>query len=208
MRTPEKTKEALGGPYPAASLYMQVRLARRPQGRGAEARQCLRQDAELHQHPFGRRDRRQDAEGLSTPATRISTSRRSADGKAMFTPDGRMPADGPTTVLEVLSDILQEPQGQADRPVEDLHDGVRRRRQVASRPRASVSESPVKNKGLRRSLESNRQRGPCQTTRRPAAARGSLAPLRQELPCNCNPWRPRGCLRPRHRPIERSPLTT
>ncbi len=28
-----------------------------------------------------------------------------ADGKAMFTPDGRMPKDGPETVLKVLSEI-------------------------------------------------------------------------------------------------------
>ena len=49
------------------------RLGRGAQGRRAEARQRLRQDAEVHQHAQRRRDRRQDAEGLSMSATRKAT---------------------------------------------------------------------------------------------------------------------------------------
>jgi NitT/TauT family transport system substrate-binding protein len=34
-----------------------------------------------------------------------------ADGKAMFTPDGKMPEDGPKTVLSVLSTFKKDLQG-------------------------------------------------------------------------------------------------
>ena len=56
-----------------------------------------------------------------------------ADGKAMFTADGKMPADGPETVLKVLHAPSAEPEGQDRRPVQDLHDELRRRAQTAAK---------------------------------------------------------------------------
>ena len=59
--------------------------------------------------------------------------------ESMFTPDGVMPKDGPKPTFAVLP-VLEERQGQADRPVEDLHDGIREKRQVASPVRSAPAE--------------------------------------------------------------------
>ena len=102
MRTVEGTKAALGGTYPAASLYMQTAWVEAHKDAGAEAGQRLRQDAEVHQHPQRRRDRRQDAEGiLCRRQGRLREGARRRQG-ACSPPDGVMPEGGPETVLAVL----------------------------------------------------------------------------------------------------------
>ena len=53
-------------------------------------------------------------------------------GKAMFTPDGVMPADGPPTVLRAQR-LRPHRAGQDDRPVQDLHDRVRQEGDAVAR---------------------------------------------------------------------------
>ncbi|MDH7786228.1 NitT/TauT family transport system substrate-binding protein [Ochrobactrum sp. 19YEA23] len=112
MRTPEKTAEALGGPYPAASFYVQsawlethkedaqkltnalVKTMRYIASHSAE------EIAEQMPKDYYVGDKDLYVKGL-------------AEGKAQYTPDGRMPKDGPETVLKVLATFkkpLQEKQ--------------------------------------------------------------------------------------------------
>jgi len=112
MRTPEKTAEALGGPYPAASFYVQsawlethkedaqkltnalVKTMRYIASHSAE------EIAEQMPKDYYVGDKDLYVKGL-------------AEGKAQYTPDGRMPKNGPETVLKVLATFkkpLQEKQ--------------------------------------------------------------------------------------------------
>jgi NitT/TauT family transport system substrate-binding protein len=110
MRTMEGTKAALGGTYPAASLYMQTewvdahkdtvqKLANAfvktlkfiSTHSGAEIAEKMPKDYYVG-----------DQEGYVKALNA---------GKAMFTPDGVMPQGGPETVLTVLSAFKKELQG-------------------------------------------------------------------------------------------------
>lgn len=110
MRTPDKTAEALGGPYPAASFYVQTAwLDSHPQEAQKLANAFVRtmrfiashsaaEIAEKMPKDYYVGDKDLYVQGL-------------AEGKAQFTPDGRMPADGPETVLKVLSAFSKNVQG-------------------------------------------------------------------------------------------------
>ncbi|TDT99146.1 NitT/TauT family transport system substrate-binding protein [Azorhizobium sp. AG788] len=110
MRTPEMTAAALGGPYPAASFYVQ--------------------QSWLDAHP----DEAQKLANAFVKTMRFIASHSAAEiadkmpkdyyvgdkdlyiqglaaGKAQFTPDGRMPKDGPETVLKVLQAFAKNVQG-------------------------------------------------------------------------------------------------
>ena len=110
MRTVEKTKEALGGTYPAASLYMSTAYV---QGHKEEAQKLANalvktlkfiathsgsEIADQMPKDYYAGDRDMYVKALD-------------DGKAMFTPDGVMPAGGPETVLAVLSSFSKNVQG-------------------------------------------------------------------------------------------------
>jgi NitT/TauT family transport system substrate-binding protein len=110
MRTVEQTKAALGGTYPAASLYMSTDWVEKNKPivqklanafvktlkfiathSGAEIADKMPKDFYVG-----------DKEGYVKALD---------SGKAMFTPDGVMPAGGPETVLAVLSGFSKNVKG-------------------------------------------------------------------------------------------------
>ncbi len=110
LRTPEQTAAALGGPYPAASLYVQrswldthkadaqklanalVKTMRYISSHSAE------EIADKMPKDYYAGDKDLYIKGL-------------AEGKPQYTPDGRMPNGGPETVLKVLSAFSKNVQG-------------------------------------------------------------------------------------------------
>lgn len=110
LRTMEKTKEALGGTYPAAALYMQTSWVEKN-----------RPTVQKLANAFVKTLRYIDthtAEEITTKMPRdFYASNRElyvqalAGGKAMFTNDGIMPAGGPETVLAVLSEFSRNLRG-------------------------------------------------------------------------------------------------
>lgn len=110
LRSLDSTASALGGLYPAACLYMQtawVNSHKEVVQKLADAFVKALQYIERH-----------SAEEIAShmPAEYYAGDREIyvqalARGKAMFTPDGRMPASGPDTVLRVLSAVDKTVQG-------------------------------------------------------------------------------------------------
>ncbi len=110
MRTIEKTKDALGGTYPAASLYMQndwVEKNKETTQKLANAfvktmkfinTHSAAEIADKMPQEFYVGDKDLYVKGLN-------------DGKGMFTPDGKMPAGGPETVLKVMTTFKKSLQG-------------------------------------------------------------------------------------------------
>jgi NitT/TauT family transport system substrate-binding protein len=110
MRTPEKTKEALGGLYPAASFYVQTSWAESHKDEAQKlanafvktmkyiATHSAEEIADKMPKDYYAGDKALYVQGL-------------AQGKAQFTPDGRMPSDGPETVLKVLSAFSKNVKG-------------------------------------------------------------------------------------------------
>lgn len=110
MRTPEKTIEALGGPYPAASLYVDSQWAASHKEEAGKLANALvktlhwmashsaAEIADKMPKDYYAGDKELYVKGIE-------------DGKAQFTPDGRMPKDGPETVLKVLSAFSKNVQG-------------------------------------------------------------------------------------------------
>jgi NitT/TauT family transport system substrate-binding protein len=110
MRTVEKTKAALGGTYPAASLYMSTDFVEKNKPTVQKlanafvktlkfiATHSAAEIADKMPKDFYAGDKDGYVKAL-------------ADGKAMFTPDGVMPAGGPETVLAVLSAFSKNVKG-------------------------------------------------------------------------------------------------
>ncbi len=156
MRTVEKTKAALGGTYPAASLYMPTDWVEKTQADRAEARQRLRQDAASTSIPTAPPKSPRKMPKDFYVGDKEGYIKALADGKGMFTSDGVMPEGGPETVLAVLSAFSKNAEGQERRSVEDLHDRVREEREVtvrSSRRPLSRSDAVVasRDSGRRRS---------------------------------------------------------
>lgn len=105
LRTVEGTTAALGGLYPAACLYMDSRwVDAHPDTVQKLARAFVRTMRYIASH---------DAEDITTHVPpdfyvgdRAMYVQALALGKAMFTPDGRMPEGGPENVLAVLSGFM------------------------------------------------------------------------------------------------------
>jgi len=110
MRTIENTKAALGGTYPAASLYMQTAWVESHKDTVQKLANAFVKTLKfINTH---------SAEEIADKMPKDYYAGNKdlyvqglADGKAMFTPDGRMPADGPETVLKVLSTFSKSLQG-------------------------------------------------------------------------------------------------
>jgi NitT/TauT family transport system substrate-binding protein len=110
LRSPDDTVKALGGTYPAACLYMQTSWVNSHKPivqKLANAFVKTLQYIQTH-----------SAEEIAAnmPADYYAGDRELyvkalATGKAMFTPDGRMPASGPATVLKVLAAFNKNLQG-------------------------------------------------------------------------------------------------
>ena len=110
LRTPESTAAALGGPYPAASFYVESAWL---DGHRDEA-QKLANALVKTMHWIA--DHSADDIAAEMPkdyyvGDKALYVKGLSDGKAMFTPDGRMPADGPETVLKVLSSFSRNLKG-------------------------------------------------------------------------------------------------
>jgi NitT/TauT family transport system substrate-binding protein len=102
MRSPELTRQALGGVYPAASLYMQTDWV---EAHKAETQKLA--NAFVKTLKFIASHGAEEIAAkmpkdftVGDPKMYIDAL---ANGKQMFTPDGKMPEDGPATVLKVLS---------------------------------------------------------------------------------------------------------
>jgi NitT/TauT family transport system substrate-binding protein len=114
MRTIEGTRSVLGGTYPGASLYMTEAYVKAHPDTVQKlanayvatlrfiATHTPAQLADLMPPDYYARDKEMYVSSL-------------AAGMAMFTPDGRMPEDGPPTVLAVLSAFKKELQS---RPID------------------------------------------------------------------------------------------
>ena len=110
LRTPEDTAKALGGPYPASCLYMQTAWVDRHRPEAQKLVNALMKAlAYIQSHTaaeiaaqlparFYTRDRATYVKALS-------------HSKAIFIPDGRMPAGGPAHVLKLLSRTEKSLQG-------------------------------------------------------------------------------------------------
>ena len=110
MRTPEATRAALGGPYPATSFYVQSAwLDSHPQEAQKLANAFVRTMRFIASHSADEiSDKMPKDYYVGDKALYIQGL---AEGKAQFTPDGRMPADGPETVLKVLQAFSKNVQG-------------------------------------------------------------------------------------------------
>ncbi len=110
MRIPETTSKALGGLYPASCLYMQTTWVNSHKDEVQKLANALVKTLKyIHDH---------NAEEIAAkmPADYYAGDqalyvRALADGKAMFTADGRMPESGPPTVLKILSAFNKNVQG-------------------------------------------------------------------------------------------------
>jgi NitT/TauT family transport system substrate-binding protein len=104
LRSPEETRKILGGPYPAACLYMESTWVKshRPQVQKL-VNALVKALGFIQAHGA-------DAIASWMPADYFVGDRdlyveALAHNKSMFSPDGRMPAGGPETVLKVLSSV-------------------------------------------------------------------------------------------------------
>ena len=102
LRTLEGTRAALGGPYPAACLYLQTEwLEAHPELATKLARAFVRTLRYMHTHNAEDIAARMPAEfRREHPELYVKTL---AAALPTFSADGRMPDDGPPTVLRVLA---------------------------------------------------------------------------------------------------------
>lgn len=110
MRTVEKTKEALGGTYPAASLYMQTSFVEKNKPLVQKLANAFVKTLKY----IDTHDAADIADKMPKDyyaGNKESYVKALADGKAMFTSDGVMPQGGPETVLAVLSGFSKNVKG-------------------------------------------------------------------------------------------------
>ncbi|MDB5026771.1 MAG: transporter substrate binding protein [Candidatus Eremiobacteraeota bacterium] len=110
MRTDEATKKVLGGTYPAASLYMQNAWVESHK----EVTQKLANAFVRTLHFIATHSASEIADKMPKDyyaGDREMYVKALNDGKGMFTADGRMPPEGPKTVLAVLSAFSRNVKG-------------------------------------------------------------------------------------------------
>jgi NitT/TauT family transport system substrate-binding protein len=101
MRSVEGTKAALGGTYPASSLYVQAAWADAHKADATKlAHAFVRTMQFIHTHSAEEIAAKMPDDYQKDKLLYVSALKASLP---MFTPDGKMPADGPATVLKVLS---------------------------------------------------------------------------------------------------------
>jgi len=110
MRTVEETKRVLGGTYPAASFYMQNSYA----DAHKDVTQKLANAFVKSLRFIATNSAEQIADKMPVDyyaGDKPAYVNALAGGKAMFTPDGKMPDGGPKTVLAVLSAFSKSVKG-------------------------------------------------------------------------------------------------
>nr|WP_233272928.1 ABC transporter substrate-binding protein [Paraburkholderia acidisoli] len=101
MRTVDGTRAALGGTYPAASLYVQDSWVATHKAQAAKlAHAFVRTMQFIHTHSAEEIAAKMPADYQKDKALYVSALKASLP---MYTADGKMPADGPATVLKVLA---------------------------------------------------------------------------------------------------------
>ncbi|OWV72531.1 nitrate ABC transporter substrate-binding protein [Rhizobium sp. R339] len=110
MRTVEATRQALGGTYPAASLYMEASWVDEH-----------KEEAQKLANAFVKTLKYIDTHSAAEIADKMPKDfyvgdkdgyvKALEEGKGMFTADGVMPEDGPKTVLAVLSEFSKNVKG-------------------------------------------------------------------------------------------------
>ncbi len=110
LRTVDKTREALGGTYPAASLYMETSWV-----------DAHKDDVQKLANAFVKTLKYINTHSAEDIAAHMPADfyvgdkegyvKALEDGKGMFTADGVMPEDGPKTVLAVLSEFSKNVKG-------------------------------------------------------------------------------------------------
>lgn len=110
MRTVEKTKQALGGTYPAASLYMATEWVEKNRPTVQKlANAFVKTLRYINTHSAA--DIAEQMPRDFYAGDKEGYVKALAEGKGMFTPDGVMPAGGPETVLAVLSQFSKNVKG-------------------------------------------------------------------------------------------------
>jgi len=110
MRTLEKTKNALGGPYPAASLYMSTDWIEKNKPTVQKLANAFVKTLKYIQTHSAAEIAEKMPKDFYT-GDKNSYVKALADGKSMFTSDGVMPSGGPETVLTVLSAFSKNVRG-------------------------------------------------------------------------------------------------
>ena len=110
MRNVEKTKAALGGTYPAASLYMSTDWVEKNKPTVQKLANAFVKTLKfINTHSAAEIADKMPKDFYA--GDKDGYIKALADGKAMFTPDGVMPAGGPETVLAVLSAFSKNVKG-------------------------------------------------------------------------------------------------
>jgi NitT/TauT family transport system substrate-binding protein len=112
LRTAEKTKEALGGTYPAASLYMPTDWVEKNRPTVQKLANAFVKTLRF----ISTHNAAEIAEKMPKDfyvGDKEAYVKALAEGKGMFTPDGLMPQGGPETVLSVLAAFSKNVKGKS-----------------------------------------------------------------------------------------------
>jgi len=110
MRSPEKTKQALGGAYPAASLYMSTDWVQKNKPTVQKLANAFVKTLKfINTHSAAEIADKMPKDFYA--GDKEGYIKALADGKSMFTADGVMPAGGPETVLTVLAAFSKNVKG-------------------------------------------------------------------------------------------------
>ena len=110
MRSVESTQAALGGPYPAASLYVASAWLEKNKPIAQKlANAMVKTMRWMASHSAAEIAEKMPKEYMV--GNRDLYVQGLAEGKSQFTPDGRMPVNGPETVLKVMSSFSKNVMG-------------------------------------------------------------------------------------------------